>query len=64
MGYLGDFAFDPQVPAGTRVQPKPIPYPPGYWAWTRREMAELIACGVVEHSEDVACMGAAVMVEG
>ena len=27
-GYIGDFAFDPQVPAGTRVQPKPIPIRP------------------------------------
>ena len=62
--YVGDFAFDPQVPAGTQVQPKLIPYPPKQWACIKREMAEPVAYGVVKCSEDVACMGRAVLVEG
>ena len=64
MGYVGNCAFDPQVPAGTWVQPKPIPYLPKQQAWIKQKMAELVACGVVERSKDVACAGGAVVVEG
>ena len=64
MGYIGDYAFDPQVPAGTWVQPKPIHYLPKQWAWIKREIADFIACGVFECSEDVAYVGGAVFVKG
>ena len=35
-----------------------------YQAWIKQEMAGIVGCGVFEHSEDVACAGGAVLVEG
>ena len=64
VGLVQEFPFDPAVPRGTRVSPKPYVYEPEKRMWLRKEMQLMCDHGVLERSDDVDCAGGVVLVEG
>lgn len=64
VGYVGEFPFDPGVPAHTRVVPKPYQHEPEKRQWLRTEMQQMCDHGVLERTDDVTCAGGVVLVEG
>lgn len=64
VGFVGQYPFDPAVPAGVRVMPRAFPHDPDKRAWLRREMQLMCDHGVLERSDDVECAGGVVLVEG
>ena len=48
VGLVQEFPFDPAVPWGTRVSPKPSVYEPEKRMWLRKEMQLMCNHGVLE----------------
>ena len=64
VGLVQEFPFNPVVPWGMRVSPKPYVYEPEKRMWLQKEMQLMCGHGILEQSDDVDCAGGVVLIEG